>query len=235
MTTLAPEHVKLTTDEARALTDEIRTSLTGLHQKVLRAYRGEVWTALGYSSFREWSAREYDLEQSRIYQLLNYARVEEALSTNVENPPALNEAQARPLAALPDEQKREAFALARETAAASGKPLTARHVEAAIEQIKPKPKRNGSAPPPHAPGTITDAELNEGDKGDPVWRCAFAFRECDDRQKFKAIGQQLDDMNADMQVRSGALHLSVYNPAQIVALGKQVDLAALFETSRAKP
>lgn len=231
MTTL-DVHPKLTKDEARALTEEIRSDFIRLPQKILLAYRGEIWTALGYESFREWGTQEYGIAKTQVYQLLNYARVEESLSAIAEKP--LNEAQARELAPLVDQPEalREVFASATEAAKAEGKPLTARHIEVEVERIEPKTKRNGSAPPPHGPGTITDAELNEGDKGDPVWRCAFAFRECDDRQKFKALGQIIDDMDAETQVLAGALILSVYSPAQIVALCKQVDLGTLLETSK---
>lgn len=219
MTTLAIAHPKLTTDEARALTEEIRSDFIRLPQKIILAYRGEIWTALGYGSFREWGTKEYGIAQTQVYQLLNYARVEETLSANAEKPAGLNEAQARELVPLLDQPKalREVFASATEAAKAEGKPLAARHIEVEVEQLKPKAKRNGTAPepPPHAPGTISDAELDAGDMGDPVSRTKLAFRECDEAQQLKAGGGLIDEMKGQNFVRITLVFLSAMNPEQV--------------------
>lgn len=228
-------HPKLTTDEARALTEEIRGGFA-LPQKILQAYNGHIWKALGYESFREWGTKEYGKEVSRIYQLLNYARVDEAISTNG-GKADLNERQARELLGLDPEQAREVIAIADQAATAAGKKRrTTEHVIDAVATVTGKPRAHASpAPPPHAPGTISDAELDAGDIGDPVARCKLAFRECDDRQKFKALGQQIDDMPSPVKVRVAALILSTLSVAEVAELARQVDFAALLETSRMKP
>lgn len=187
MSELAVVHPKLTTDEARALTNEIRTDMFGLPQKILRAHDGEVWTALGYATFKEWAEKEYPHGIRRVYQLLNYARVERTIGS------LPNERQARPLIALAGqpEQQREVFAAAQASAAAAGEKLTAAHIETEVAKAtgKPKPKRNGAAPepPPHAPGTISDAELDAGDGGDPVYLIDFNAEHASPEQLEEAI------------------------------------------------
>ena len=79
---------KLTPDTARALTDEVRADAAALWAKLLRLYEGGAHVALGYSSWAEYCAAEFDMGKSRAYQMLAAARVVEALpeSTNVERP-----------------------------------------------------------------------------------------------------------------------------------------------------
>lgn len=194
METLAPEHQRLTTDEARALTNEIRADMDGVHVKVLRAHRGQVWTALAYGSFREWASREFDKGERRIYQLLNYGRVEEAICTNGAKTD-LNERQARELEGLEPEQARAALAAADEAAAATKtKRRTTAHVAEAVAKVTGNPvtpKRTAPAvePAPVCPicGEYIDKEqptektsqgvahanccekLTNDDEGDPVW------------------------------------------------------------------
>lgn len=232
MTTLTAElHHKLTEAEARALTVEIREGMEGVHVKVLRAYEGEVWEPMGYADFRAWATKEFEKAQSRIYQLLNYARVEKVILSTNGGKADLNERQARELRGLNPEQVCAAITAATEAAKVTGKRRTTEHVIDAVATVTGKPRANAAPQPPHAPGTISDAELDD-DKGDPVWRTAFAFRECDDRQKFKAIGQQLDDMSSKTRVTVAALILSTLSPAEIAELSRQVDFAALIETSK---
>lgn len=49
----------LTPFEARALTDEIRQTLTVGHDLLIRAYEGRAWTALGYESWDVYCAGEF--------------------------------------------------------------------------------------------------------------------------------------------------------------------------------
>jgi hypothetical protein len=95
---------RLTADEARALTSEIQQSAERTHALLLRAHEGEAWVALGYASWRDYATAEFNMSQSRAYQLLDQARVVRAIesasdSTNVELP---NEGQARELVRVPE-------------------------------------------------------------------------------------------------------------------------------------
>jgi hypothetical protein len=108
VTTLAH---RLTAGEARALTDEIQQSQERTYALLLRAHEGEAWAALGYESWRDYATAEFNMSQSRAYQLLDQARVVRSIeaasdSTNVELP---NEAQARELGKIPEVARTEVW------------------------------------------------------------------------------------------------------------------------------
>ncbi len=90
----------LTPDEARALTDEIRDTVDNLWQLIERAHAGKAYKALGYTSWADYVRAEFNMSESRSYQLLDQARViraiERATSTDVE----ITEAAARDLAPI---------------------------------------------------------------------------------------------------------------------------------------
>lgn len=186
MSELAVVHLKLTADEARALTIEIRTDLMGIPQKILRAHDGEVWTPLGYETFREWAEKEYPQGIRRIYQLLNYARVERTIGSQE----LTNERQARPLIALAGqpEKQREVFAAAQANAAAAGEKLTATHVQTEVAKATGKPSRNGSAPE-HAPAVPLEQALREPTSivEDAVWQIDFNAEHATPAQLEEAI------------------------------------------------
>lgn len=71
----------LSADQARHLTEMIRTTLDVTWWLLARAHRGKAWTALGYDSFGEYVRQEFHLSRSRAYQLLNQAKVIEAISS----------------------------------------------------------------------------------------------------------------------------------------------------------
>jgi hypothetical protein len=56
----------LSPDEARALTDQIRTGLGTLRELITRAYRGRAWIALGYESWDAYCIREFDTSWLRV-------------------------------------------------------------------------------------------------------------------------------------------------------------------------
>lgn len=49
----------LTAEEARDLTDQIRTGMETVYHLIRSAYRGRAWSALGYSSWDEYVTREF--------------------------------------------------------------------------------------------------------------------------------------------------------------------------------
>jgi hypothetical protein len=65
--------VLLSLKAARKLTDEIKASAESLSDKLAQAYDGRAWVALEYLSWRDYAAAEFDMSQSRAYQLLDKA------------------------------------------------------------------------------------------------------------------------------------------------------------------
>ena len=85
---------RLTTSDARRLTDEVKADAKALWMKILRLHDGEAHLALGYTSWHAFCDAELGIAQSHAYRLLNAGRVH-ALIPQLEN-----EAQARELAPL---------------------------------------------------------------------------------------------------------------------------------------
>lgn len=93
----------------------------------------------GFASFEKYCREKWAMSDRRAHQLCDAAEV-------VNNIQGLNncsvipktESQARPLATLPPKQQSEAWQKAQEKAASEGQQVTARHVEAAVGEIKPK-------------------------------------------------------------------------------------------------
>lgn len=65
----------LTYDDARLLTEYIRSTADALYVLLHRAHTGKAWKALGYSSFAAYAKSEFDISKSRAYQLLNQAKL----------------------------------------------------------------------------------------------------------------------------------------------------------------
>jgi hypothetical protein len=89
----------LTMDEARELTEHIRSTADVLYVLLGRAHAGRAWEALGYGSFEAYVKEEFNISRSRAYQILNQAKVIEAIEAAVPEGTDLNitEAQARDL------------------------------------------------------------------------------------------------------------------------------------------
>jgi hypothetical protein len=102
--------------EARRLTDEVKRDAEALWRKLVELYDGGAHTALGYSSWHAYCEVEFDMGQSRSYQLLDAGRVACAIDSTNGGTGPLNERQARELAPLlyEPEQLRGTWAEARE-------------------------------------------------------------------------------------------------------------------------
>ena len=70
----------LGTADARRLTDQIRAGVRELSVLVLEAHQGRAWLALGYPTWSQYVREEFGFSPSRSYQLLDHARVVQALS-----------------------------------------------------------------------------------------------------------------------------------------------------------
>jgi hypothetical protein len=93
----------MTESEARFLTQRIRDDVVRVYRLLFEAHERKAWAALGYRSFREYVAAEFDMSRARAYQLLNQAKVVREISAAVSTDVDIPEAAARELApVLPD-------------------------------------------------------------------------------------------------------------------------------------
>jgi len=69
----------LNEEEAREITDRIRSTTSVLYLLIKRAHAGKAWTALGYTSFESYVKEEFSYSRSYAYKLLNQANVIEAI------------------------------------------------------------------------------------------------------------------------------------------------------------
>lgn len=124
---------QMTEPEARLLVDEIKSGINKVSQKLLELYEREGWRALGYPSWRDCIMTEFDFQKTHVYELLNFARVEQNLSAiGGKYPLPKNERQARPLASLSPEEQLEAWPLVIESTP-DGKEPTAAHVGSVVK------------------------------------------------------------------------------------------------------
>jgi hypothetical protein len=133
--------------EARRLTDQVKRDAKALWRKLGELYNGGAHTALGYSSWHAYCEAEFDMGQSRSYQLLDAGRVVDALDSTNGGTAPLNERQARELAPLLDEpeQIREAWGEVRRLHA---EPTAADVHEAVEKRLTPNPQRAADLPRP---------------------------------------------------------------------------------------
>jgi hypothetical protein len=106
-------------------------------------YEREGWKALGYESWRAYGQAEFGYSESRVYELMNAAKVERNLSAMAEigdSEDVIPERHLRPLSKLEPKQQAEAYERAVETAP-EGK-VTGAHVKATVDAYQ----NNGSRP-----------------------------------------------------------------------------------------
>lgn len=84
-------------DAAKELTEQIRSMATATYVLVKRAYDYKAWMALGYDSWGDYVTSEFSISRSRSYQLINQAKVIEAISESAPDGTSvtITEAQAR--------------------------------------------------------------------------------------------------------------------------------------------
>jgi hypothetical protein len=67
----------LSADDARALTDKVKADAARIWTTLLRLYEGGAHTVLGYASWADYCAAEFDMGKSQAYRLLDAGRVHE--------------------------------------------------------------------------------------------------------------------------------------------------------------
>jgi hypothetical protein len=198
-TTSTGDIATFTPDQARVLTDEVKGDAQALWRKLLALYEGGAHTALGYASWADYCAAEFDFGHRQSYRLLDAARVVDQIENN-EYPvndecpighSHVTESQARELTPL---LRREPEAIpaawedARKMAASEGREITANDVRAAVDRRLP--------PPPIPAGvSLFDAEpVDEPEEATPVAaeilsslheeRHAAVLRKCQDMKDY---------------------------------------------------
>lgn len=87
----------MTKDAARELTEQIKATATATYVLIHRAHELKCWVSLGYKTWEDYVINEFDMSKSRSYQLINQAKVVEAIQEVVPDGTEvlLTEAQAR--------------------------------------------------------------------------------------------------------------------------------------------
>lgn len=121
---------------------------------------GRKYRAAGYDTFEAYLEQRWDMTRSYGYRLISAAEIAGELSPTGDIPKPTSERQVRPLAALPADERADAWAEAVEHANGD-QPTTAQVTEAVerrrIPQPVPKPAPAGA--PPH-PAPFSDAVLD---------------------------------------------------------------------------
>lgn len=89
-----------------------------------------------FKTFEEYCQKRWEFNRDYASKMIMAAEVINNLSTIVDKPKT--ESQARPLTKLPAEKQPAAWERAQEKAKEEGKPVAARHVEAAVLEVMPK-------------------------------------------------------------------------------------------------
>lgn len=127
--------------------------------KALREIRDRQLFKMVASTFDEFCQSRWKMTPQHASRLINAAEVAEDVEPTGSRPPT--ERQARPLAALPREERAEAYREAIEEA--GGEPRT-EHIEAAVERRRPSSKK-AKAPKPlrlRVPGGVVTIEPGRG-------------------------------------------------------------------------
>ena len=91
--------VALTENQARELTERIKTPTTRLWELLAEAHEGQAWQALGYESWKAYIQAEFDMSARHSYRLLDQASVITAIR-DISDPrvtPDITEREARRL------------------------------------------------------------------------------------------------------------------------------------------
>jgi hypothetical protein len=132
----------LSKSEARELTDRIKGAGAELAAMIHRAYHGEAWSVLGYKDWEEYIRIQFNMTDRHSYRLIDFEDIKRTLNSDQLVTPPNSESQVRPLKGLQPSQQREAWQEAQEIAGDA--PVTAKHVEAAVERVQsgePKAER----------------------------------------------------------------------------------------------
>jgi len=95
----------LSPEDARDLTDTIRSASEMMWMLIMRAHQGRAWESLGYETWEGYVRAEFDMSRSRSYQLLDQGKVIASIGAALPDGTdvSLTEAAARDLKTVLDE------------------------------------------------------------------------------------------------------------------------------------
>lgn len=128
--------LEMTLEEARETDRLIKRHINTTRYLLLDMRDRKGWKAIGYESFVEYGEKELSLGAARIYQLADAAEIslQIGFSTLVENQP--KETHLRPLKSVPEDERKAIWEEATRKAQEEGAKLTAKRVEASVEEWK---------------------------------------------------------------------------------------------------
>lgn len=131
---------RLDLETARTLTDEVKKDAAALWTKLLHLYEGEAHTALGYSSWADYCAEEFDWSDATAYRLLGAANVVAQLPMGSSTP--VTERVARELVPVLRDDPEQVPEVWGEVVEEHGEQPTAAEVREVVERHVPlAPKR----------------------------------------------------------------------------------------------
>lgn len=140
-------HDPLSADEARNLTEEVKSDAQALWRKLLILYEGGAHKALGYSSWADYFEAEFGQGSSQAYRVLEAGRVARAIEGHSPTGEYLSERYARELAPLAKEDPVAAGELWAELVEEHGENLTAEKVQTATRTLLKREKELGQLSP----------------------------------------------------------------------------------------
>lgn len=96
-----------------------------------------------HKTFEDYCRQRWGWTRMRASQLISAASVVQNVNQGLQGDGPDSERQARPLSALPPEKQAAAWGKANEKAEAEGKPVTARHVQEAVDEERPRVRTMG--------------------------------------------------------------------------------------------
>lgn len=92
--------VRISEQEARALTERIKVAADELWRLLKQAHDGQAWAVLGYESWKSYTHLEFGMGEAHSYRLLEHAEFMEVLDSPVGEP--VTERSTRPIRSHPE-------------------------------------------------------------------------------------------------------------------------------------
>jgi hypothetical protein len=121
---------QLTSTQARRLCEKIASAVKNLGELLWELRERKGWLALGYASWNECCETEFKYSKRHANRLIEATTIKEQVGPTG---PTLNERQARELSSVPEEKHQDVIDWATEKA--DGKPLTAKAIRQAAEEV----------------------------------------------------------------------------------------------------
>jgi hypothetical protein len=167
---------------------EVGTALSEIRDS--RIYRAT------FKTFEEYCQKRWDMGKSHVNRMMDAAQVVGNLRTSPIGEFPKTESQARPLAKLPAAQQPAAWEKAQEIAKEEGKPVAARHVEAAVAEVVPKRDE---------PETV----IVDGVEESPTRRAPMKVIESEGMRIWLLAKSHLDRINKNDEFREQALNACI--------------------------